>query len=121
MISRIATNMNGITIAYVMAIMNALFAVLVAFGVHLTDTEIAALATLLNASLALAVHIGHRVGEATSSGASQAQSEATFGASTQPAPLEPAPAAAPVAAPVAAPAEPAPTSSPPAATAPPTG
>lgn len=76
MIRTAAINLNGITIAYVMAFANAVFACLVAFGVTLTDTEIAALLGLGNASMVLAVHIGHRVGEATATGSAGAKSRA---------------------------------------------
>jgi hypothetical protein len=71
-----AINLNGISIAYVMGIVNSLLACLLAFGVHLTDQQIASLAALVNAGLILAVHIGHRVGEATASGAATAKSVA---------------------------------------------
>lgn len=74
MFTKAAVTLNGISIAYVMGLVNALLACLLAFGVHLTDQEIAALATLINAAMVLAVHMGHRVGEATSSGAAGATS-----------------------------------------------
>lgn len=72
--SRAAVSLNGITIAYVMGVVNALFACLLAFGVPLTDQEIAAVATFINASMVLAIHMGHRLGEATASGATGATS-----------------------------------------------
>lgn len=73
MVTRAAANLNGISIAYIMAVSNAAFACLVAFGVHLSDTQAGALSTLLNAVLVLAVHFSHRVGEATASGAAHAK------------------------------------------------
>lgn len=76
MIRKAAVNLNGISIAYVMGLANALFATLLAFGVHLNDQEVASLTSLLNATLILAVHFGHRVGEATASGASSSRSQA---------------------------------------------
>lgn len=79
MVSKVATNLNGISIAYVMGVANALFAVLVSFGIHLTDQEIASIGALLNGVLILAVHFGHRVGEATAAGSATAQSVQTFG------------------------------------------
>lgn len=69
-ITKAAVNLNGISIAYVMGLINALFACLLAFGVSLTDAQIASISTLINAAMILAVHFGHRVGEATASGAS---------------------------------------------------
>lgn len=76
MITKAALNLNGITIAYVMGLVNAALACLLAFGVTMTDIQIGAVATLVNAALILCVHVGHRVGEATSSGASTAYSNA---------------------------------------------
>jgi len=67
---KIAVNLNGITIAYVMGLTNAVLACLLAFGVHLTDVQVGAIATLVNAALVLAIHVGHRVGEASASGQS---------------------------------------------------
>lgn len=76
MITRAAVTLNGISIAYVMGLVNAAFACLVAFGVELSDQEIASVSALINASLILAVHFGHRVGEATASGAASQTSQA---------------------------------------------
>ena len=76
MIAKAAVTLNGISIAYIMALVNALLACLLAFGVHLSDQEIASLVALINAGMVLAVHIGHRVGEATASGASGGNSRA---------------------------------------------
>lgn len=76
MIRTAAVNLNGISIAYVMGVANALFACLVAFGVTLTTDEIATMGVLLNATLVLAAHVGHRVGEATASGAASSKSQA---------------------------------------------
>lgn len=75
MITKAAVTFNGITIAYVMGLVNAVFACLLAFGVSLTDAEIASVSALINAAMILAVHFGHRVGEATSSGAAQESSQ----------------------------------------------
>ena len=75
----VAVNLNGISIAYVMGLVNAMFACLVAFGVGLTDQEIASVSALINAAMILAVHFGHRVGEASASGVSTAHSRAGLG------------------------------------------
>lgn len=77
-LTKAALNLNGISIAYIMGVANAAFACLVAYGITLTDAEIGATMGLLNAVLILAVHIGHRVGEATASGSSTARSEQMF-------------------------------------------
>jgi hypothetical protein len=82
-ITKLATNLNGITIAYVMGLANAVLACLLAFGVHLTDTQTGALAAVVNAVLILAVHVGHRVGEATASGAAHIQSVKSTTAQTE--------------------------------------
>lgn len=79
MISKAAENLNGISIAYAMGLVNAAMACAIAFGVHMNDTQIAAVVGLVNTALVLAVHVGHRVGEATSSGSSSAKSQETFG------------------------------------------
>lgn len=79
MVTKFATNLNGISIAYVMGVANAAFACLIAFGVTLSPEEAGSLATLLNAILILTVHIGHRVGEATASGSSMMSSNQAFG------------------------------------------
>jgi hypothetical protein len=76
MFAKAAVQLNGISIAYIMALVNAVLACLLAFGVSLTDQEIAAIVGLVNAAMALAIHIGHRVGEATASGASGGTSRA---------------------------------------------
>jgi hypothetical protein len=76
MIRRAAINLNGISIAYIMGLVNALLACLLSFGISLSDQEIASLVALINAGLILCVHIGHRVGEATASGASTTASKA---------------------------------------------
>lgn len=69
-ISKAAVTFNGISIAYVMGFVNAVFACLLAFGITLTDAQIASVSALINAAMILAVHFGHRIGEATASGAS---------------------------------------------------
>ena len=79
LIKAAALNLNGISIAYIMGLVNALLACLLAFGVHLDDQEIASLVALINAGLILAVHIGHRVGEASALGQSQQRSRENFG------------------------------------------
>ncbi len=70
MVRRTAANLNGISVAYVMGVANALFDVLLSFGVSLDDHEIASIQALLNAMLIAAVHFGHRVGEASVTGSS---------------------------------------------------
>ena len=87
MVTKAAKNLNGITIAYVMGVANALFALMLAYGVHLTDAEIASTLAFINTVLVLAVHVGHRVGEATASGSAAERSAQSF--ATQPQPQEP--------------------------------
>lgn len=64
MIIRAVTQLNGISIAYVMALINSGFAVLLAFGAPLTDTEKSSVVGFLNAALVLLAHFSHRLGEA---------------------------------------------------------
>lgn len=87
-ITKAALNLNGISIAYIMGVANAAFGMLIAFGVTLTDSQVSYITALLNAVLILAVHVGHRVGEATATGSASERSVQTF-ATTQPAPEAP--------------------------------
>lgn len=75
-VTKAAATLNGISIAYVMGAANAAFALLVAYGVTLTQDETAATLAFINAVLILASHMAHRVGEATATGASTAHSQA---------------------------------------------
>lgn len=74
MVTKLAKNLNGITIAYVMGLASAIFSLLRAFGVPMTPTQQGAIGAVLSAMLILAVQVGHRVGEAVATGASHAQS-----------------------------------------------
>lgn len=72
---RVAVTFNGISIAYVIGFVNACMAVVNAFGLHLDDTQRVAIVGLVNAALVLAIHMAHRVGEATMNDASHARSK----------------------------------------------
>ena len=63
MIKWLVANFNGITMAYAMAVINTAFAALLAFGVPLTDSQVAAVTAFLNACLVIIAHLGHRLGE----------------------------------------------------------
>lgn len=63
MVTTMAQKFNGITVAFLMGGVNALFGVLTAFGVTLSDTEISALDAFVNFALVLGIWIAHRVGE----------------------------------------------------------
>lgn len=71
-----AVTMNGIGIAYFMGVVNAALAAVTAFGVNLNPVQQASLATLVNASIALAVHLSHRIGEVEAAGGSGEMSRA---------------------------------------------
>ena len=75
MIRAAAINLNGISIAYVMGIVNAALALTVSFGVDLTAEQQGYLAAIVNGLLILVVHVSHRVGEATASGSAAAKSQ----------------------------------------------
>lgn len=60
---RLARNFNGITIAYVMGLVNAVLALLLAFGINLTPSETGSITALVNAAFVLIAHSTHRVGE----------------------------------------------------------
>ena len=84
MVTKVATNLNGISIAYVMGVANAAFACLISFGITLTPEEVGSITALLNAVLILAVHFGHRVGEATATGSATSSSQQSFPANVPP-------------------------------------
>jgi len=65
MVRTIVANFNGITMAYLMGLVNALLALLLAFGVPLTDTQDAAIVSFANAAMIVVAHLGHRLGEQT--------------------------------------------------------
>lgn len=77
-----AVTMNGITVAYMMGVVNALLATLLSFGVDLNTVQQASIATLVNASLVLAVHLAHRLGETVALGADTAHSQSHTAALT---------------------------------------
>lgn len=68
--------MNGISVAYLMGFVNAVMVTVNAFGVDLNDTQRVAIATLVNASLVLGIHLAHRIGEVAAAGGSGALSRA---------------------------------------------
>lgn len=63
MITTMAQKFNGITVGFLMGGVNAFFGVLIAFGITLSDSEIASLDAFINFALIFAVWIAHRVGE----------------------------------------------------------
>lgn len=63
MLTAIVTNLNGITIAYAMGLTNSGLALLLAFGVHLDDSQASSITAFVNASLILLAHVSHRVAE----------------------------------------------------------
>lgn len=75
-VRRVAVNMNGIGVAYLMGVVNAAMVTVAAFGVDLNETQRVAVASLVNASLILAVHLGHRLGEVQAAGGSGSLSRA---------------------------------------------
>lgn len=60
----LVSNLNGISIAYIMGIVNALLSMLLAFGVGLNEQQQATITAFVNASLIALTHISHRLGEA---------------------------------------------------------
>lgn len=75
MIRSAAINLNGISIAYAMGIVNAALALTVSFGVDLNAEQQGYMAAIVNGLLILVVHVSHRVGEATASGSASARSQ----------------------------------------------
>ena len=83
-VTKIAVNFNGISIAYMIGLVNACMAVAMAFGLALNDTQQAAIVGLVNAALVLAVHLGHRLGEASISDATHELGKAKLEAAAAP-------------------------------------
>lgn len=52
-------NLNGVAMSLAYALVNSMLALLVAFGVHLTNTETAAVLAFVNCALALVAYIAH--------------------------------------------------------------
>jgi hypothetical protein len=50
---------NGLTLAYVVALVNALLALLLAFGVNITTEQSAAITAFVNAAMLLAARVLH--------------------------------------------------------------
>jgi hypothetical protein len=67
-VTKAATNLNGISIAYVMGAVNGLFGLLVAFGVPMSDPQQAAIGGFINGAMILLMHFGHRLGEQAANG-----------------------------------------------------
>lgn len=63
MVKRVVVNLNGITIAYMMGTLNAFLAVLLSFGVTITEAQTAAVVGFMNAALVTLAHVAHRLGE----------------------------------------------------------
>lgn len=79
MVASIVQNLNGISIAYLMGLTNSLFAVLIAFGVPLSDAREAALDAFVNAAMIVLMHIGHRLGEQAATGSYEPPAELVNG------------------------------------------
>ena len=82
MVRRTAANLNGISVAYLIGLINTALANVNAFGVHLNGEQTGTLAAILNGSIVLTVHLSHRVGEAMVSGEAAAFSQAAVDAAT---------------------------------------
>lgn len=52
-------NLNGVAMSLAYALVNSLLALLIAFGVHLTNTEDAAILAFTNCALALVAYVAH--------------------------------------------------------------
>ncbi len=60
--SRVANRiamLNGVTVAYVIGLANAVLALVVAFGVNLTETQQGTITALVNAFLVLVAHASY--------------------------------------------------------------
>src|SRR5690348_7829405 len=75
-VRRVAVSMNGIGVAYLMGVVNAGMVTVAAFGVDLNETQRVAVASFVNASLILGIHLAHRIGEVAAAGGSGAMSRA---------------------------------------------
>lgn len=89
MVVRFVTTLNGISIAYVMGLVNALLAILLSFGVNMNETQTASIVTFVNASFVLLAHVSHRNGEIHPTPASITPGEPTVTVVSTPAPTPP--------------------------------
>jgi purine-cytosine permease-like protein len=80
---KVALNLNGISIAYVIGLVNAIMAVVNAFGLNMNETQRVAVVALGNAALVLAIHLAHRIGEASASGQVQEVAKAKMDTATE--------------------------------------
>lgn len=69
-VRRAAVNLNGISVAYFLAVVNSVMVTVGAFGVDLNAEQRVAVATLVNAVCALGIHLAHRMGEVQAAGGS---------------------------------------------------
>lgn len=57
--ARLIDSLNGVTVAYVIGMTNALLALLFTFGVQITSDQRSALTGFVNAALVLVAHVSH--------------------------------------------------------------
>lgn len=65
MLRNLLANLNGVAIAYLLGLVNALLQLLLAFGVSISDKQNAALVAFVNAALVALAHLAHKVGQNT--------------------------------------------------------
>lgn len=60
---RLAASLDGVAIAYLLAVANGLLELLLAFGVTISDRQQAAVILVVNAALVAVAHLAHREGQ----------------------------------------------------------
>jgi len=63
MVNKTVLTLNGISIAYLMAVVNAGFVMLTSYGINISQQEVASTVIFLNVSLVAIAHFSHRLGE----------------------------------------------------------
>ena len=58
-IARTVANMNGVLVVYAMGIVNAVLALVVSFGLNLTEEQQGSIVALVNALLVMVAHAAH--------------------------------------------------------------
>jgi hypothetical protein len=64
-VGRAVGSINGVALAYAMGLVNAGMALVIAFGVSLTETQQASIFAFVNAALVLVAHVSHNAAKRT--------------------------------------------------------
>ena len=62
---RVVGSINGVALAYAMGLTNAAMALVISFGVSLSETQQASIFAFVNAALVLVAHVSHNAAKRT--------------------------------------------------------